>query len=159
VAAGDCFTIAANNSVHHITKEDTGQLKTYRVISVDSSTTLTISPPMITNQVANDASEQYQNCVINTKAANSAIVFLNTVTTGVNPFWHKNAIELMPGRYAVPENSGAAVMRATTTQGIDIVFQKQYDIDTMKTKYRLDTLFGVTMSNPEMAGVILFSQT
>jgi hypothetical protein len=29
----------------------------------------------------------------------------------------------------------------------------------MKTKYRLDTLFGVTMVNPEMAGILLFGQT
>jgi len=85
VAAGDSFTVAALNAVHHITKGDTGQLKTFRVISVDSATTMTISPPMITNQVAADASAQYQNCVINTKAANSAIVFLNTVTASVNP--------------------------------------------------------------------------
>lgn len=159
VAAGDCCTFATVNSVHHITKQDTGQLKTFRVISVDSSTTMTISPPIISNQVASDSSEQYQNCVVNTKASNSAIVFLNTVTAGVNPFWHRNAIELMPGRYSVPENAGAAVMRATTTQGIELVFQKQYDIKTMKTFYRVDTLFGVTMSNPEMAGIVLFSQT
>jgi hypothetical protein len=29
----------------------------------------------------------------------------------------------------------------------------------MKTKYRLDTLFGVVNKQPEMSGVIMFSQT
>lgn len=159
VAAGDCFTVAALNAVHHITKTDTGQLKTFRVISVDSGTTMTISPPMITNQVSTDATAQYQNCVINTKAANSAIVFLNTVTAGVNPFWQMDAIELLPGRYAVPTDAGVAVMRATTDQGIELVMQKFYDINTMKTKYRWDTRWGVCMKNPEMAGIMLFSQT
>jgi hypothetical protein len=159
VAAGDCFTVAALNAVHHITKVDTGQLKTFRVISVDSSTTMTISPPMITNQVANDAAAQYQNCVINTKAANSALVFLNTVAAAANAFWHKDAIELLPGRYAVPTDAGVAVMRASTDQGIELVMQKWYDINTMKTLYRLDTLFGVVNKQPEMSGIILFSQT
>lgn len=159
VAAGDGFTVAGLNAVHHITKTDTGQLKTFRVISVDSGTTMTISPPMITNQVANDASAQYQNCVINTKAANSALVFLNTVAAYANAFWHKDAIELLPGRYAVPTDAGVAVMRAATDQGIELVMQKWYDINTMKTLYRLDTLFGVVNKQPEMSGIILFSQT
>lgn len=159
VRAGDAFTVAALNAVHHITKGDTGQLKTFRVVSVDSGTTMTITPPMITNQVPNDASAQYQNCVINTKAANSAIVFLNTVTAYANPFWQKDALEILPGRYAVPSDAGAGIMRATTDQGLELVMQKQYDINTMKTKYRLDTLFGVVNKQPEMSGVILFSQT
>lgn len=159
VAAGDCFTIAGVNAVHHITKGATGQLKTFRVISVDSATTMTISPPIISNQVANDSSAEYQNCVVNTKAANSAIVFLNTVAAYANPFWQKDAIEILPGRYAVPSDAGVAVMRASTDQGIELVFQKWYDINTMKTKYRVDTLFGVVNKQPEMSGIMLFSQT
>lgn len=158
VVAGDAFTVAALNAVHHITKGDTGQLKTFRVISVDSGTTMTISPPIITAQGGTAAELQYKNCVINTKAANSALVFLNTVTASVNPFWQKDAIELLPGRYAVPTDAGVSVMRATTDQGVEIVMQKFYDINTMKTKYRWDTRYGVVMKQPEMAGVIMFSQ-
>lgn len=159
VVAGDCFTIAGLNAVHHITKQDTGQLKTFRVMAVVNGTTMTISPPIITNQVANDASAEYQNCTILTKAANSAIVFLNTVAAYVNPFWQRDALEILPGRYAVPMDAGTAVMRASTDQGVELVFQKWYDINTMKTKYRLDTLFGVVNKQPEMSGIMLFSQT
>lgn len=159
VAAGDAFTIAAVNAVHHITKGDTGQLKTFRVIRVTDGTRMVISPPIISNQVAADASAQYQNCVVNTKAANSAIVFLNTVAGYANPFWQKDAMEILPGRYAVPSDAGTAVMRASTDQGIELVMQKFYDIDTMKTKYRLDTLFGVVNKQPEMSGIVMFSQT
>ena len=49
-------------------------------------------------------------------------------------------------------------VRATTEQGIEIVMQKQYDINTMKTRYRLDTIFGVVNKQPEMSGIILFGQ-
>ena len=159
VAAGDCFTIAGIYACHHITKQSTGQLKTFRVISVDSSTTMTISPPLITNQGGTDAEAQYQNCIASSESATAAIVFLNTVLKPANCFWYKDAIELRPGRYAVPNNAGAAVMRATTEQGIELVMQKQYDIKTMNTFYRIDTSFGVTMVQPQMAGIMLFSQT
>lgn len=159
VAAGDAFTIANVNNVHMITKQDTGSLKTFRVISVTNATTMVISPPIISNQVANDASAQYQNCVVNTKSATAAIVFLNTVAAPVNVFWQKDALEILPGRYAVPTDAGAAVMRGATDQGIELVMTKQYDINTMKTKFRLDTLFGVVNKQPEMSGIMLFSQT
>lgn len=158
VAAGDCFTIAGVNAVHHITKGDTGQLKTFRVISIDSGTTMTISPPIISGQGGTDAELQYQNCEV-TPSATAAIVFLNTVTANVNPFWQKDALEILPGRYAVPSDAGAQVMRGTTDQGIELVMQKWYDINTMKIKYRCDTLFGVVNKQPEMSGIMLFNQT
>lgn len=158
VAAGDCLAIAGVNAVHHITKQDTGQLKTYRVISNDSSTQLTISPPIISNQGGTDAEAQYQNCTV-TGSDTAAITFLNTVAAAVNPFWQRDALEILPGHYAVPSDSGTSVMRATTEQGIEVVWQKFYDINTMKTKYRCDVLFGVVNKQPEMSGIMLFSQT
>ncbi len=159
VVAGDAFTIAAVNAVHQITKADTGQLKTFRVISVDSGTTMTITPPIISAQGATTAELQYQNCVVNTESQTSALVYLNTVAASINPFWHKDAIEILPGNYAVPDNAGAAIMRGKTDTGLELVMQKQYDINTMKTKYRLDTLYGVVNKAPEMSGILLFGQT
>ena len=158
VAAGDCFTIAGVNAVHHITKGDTGNLKTFRVISVDSATTMTISPPIISNQGGSDAEAQYQNVVV-TPSATAAIVFLNTVSAFVNPFWQKDALEILPGRIATPSDAGVAVMRGTTDNGFELVMQKFVDINTGNIKYRMDTLFGVVCKNPEMAGLVLFSQS
>ena len=159
VNAGDCFQIAGIEAVHHITKASTGQLKTFRVISIDSGTTMTISPPMMgANSTPTDAELQYKNINVASTSATASINWLNDNATSINPFWHKDSIELLPGRYSVPGDAGVAVMRASTDQGIELVMQKFYDIDTMTTKYRLDTLFGVTMSNPEMAGVLLFNQ-
>jgi hypothetical protein len=157
VAVGDSFTIANVNAVHMITKEDTGQPKTFRVIAVPSATTLVISPPLIPAQAGVDSTAQYQNCRITSTSATAAITFLNTTASYLNCFWHKDAIELLPGRYAVPTDAGAAVMRASTDQGIELVMTKQYDIDNMKTKYRLDCLFGVVCKQPEMAGVLMFN--
>jgi hypothetical protein len=159
VAAGDCFTIATVDAVHHITKQDTGQLKTFRVISITDATHMVICPPLITGQGGTDAELQYQNCVVGTPAANSAIVWLNTTLAAGNPFWQKDALELLPAQYSVPTDGGPAILKGTTSNGVPIVMQKFYDINTMKTKFRVDILFGVVNKQPEMSGVILFGQS
>jgi hypothetical protein len=158
VAAGDAFTIANCEAVHHITKGSTGQLKTFRVMQVLSGTTMVVSPPIISGQGGTDAELQYQNVTFTSTASNAAIVFLNTTTANVNPFWQKDAIEILPGRYAVPADAGVAVQRGTTDQGLELVMTKFYDINTMRTKFRIDTLYGVVNKQPEMSGIILFGQ-
>ena len=162
VKVGDCFTIAGVNAVHLITKQDTGQLKTFTISAIvtggGGGGVVQISPPIIAADSAPTRAEtQYKN-VTATPANGAAITFLNTASGFHNPFWHKSAIELLPARYAVPSDAGVAVMRGTTDQGIELVMQKFYDINTMLTKYRLDGLWGVCAVNPEMMGRILFSQ-
>ena len=159
VAAGDAFTIGGVYAVHHITKQSTGQLKTFRVVSVTNSTTMVITPPIIGAQsVATDAQLQYKNVEVSAPSNTAAITFLNVNAASVNVFWQRDSLEILPGRYAVPADAGVAVMRATTDQGIELVLQKFYDIDSMTIKYRMDTLFGVVNKNPEMSGILLFNQ-
>ena len=160
VEPGDALTIDGVYAVHHITKINTGQLKTFRVVDVPNATSITISPPLITNRGngQTDAAACYQNVEVDQEAADAAINWLNTADCYVNPFWHADAIELLPGRYAVPTNAGTAVIRGSTSQGVELVMQKWYDINTMRIKYRLDTLFGVCNKQPEMSGCILFGQ-
>lgn len=157
VVAGDCITIDGVYEVHHITKQSTGELKTFRVISVGSST-MVISPPIISAQGGSLAEIQYQNCSVTTSAT-AAITGLNTVAANINPFWVKDAVELLPARYSVPMNAGAKVMRATTDNGIEISMESFYDINTKQTLFRADVLFGVALLAPEQAGLMLFSQT
>jgi P22 coat protein - gene protein 5 len=158
VKAGDVFTIAAVNDVHHVTKIDTGSLKTFRVVAVVDGTHLTITPPIISNQVASAAGAQYQNCVVNTKAANSAITWLNTTATNVSAFWVKDSVKLLAGRYNLSPSLGMSMMNATTESGIEIVITKQFDSNTGNTLIRADTLYGVDVMNNEFAGVALFGQ-
>lgn len=159
VAAGDAFTVDAIDSIHHINKTDTGQPKTFRVISVPSSTTLVISPPIISNQGGSDAEEAYQNVVVTSTSATAAITFINYDAAGYNVFWRKPAIELLPGRYAVPTGQGAAVMSDTTENGIEVVMTKFFDTSTFKTRFTFDCRYGVCMNAPEQVGILLFSQT
>ena len=155
---GTPFEIAGVEAVHHITKQGTGFAKTFRVVSVVNATSVVITPPIISAQGGTDAELQYQNCIV-TPNASATMTRLNLDTAPINCFWQKDALEILPGRYAVPSDAGVAVMRASTDQGIELVMQKQYDVNTMKTKYRLDTLFGVVNKQPEMSGILLFNQT
>lgn len=154
---GDAFTIPGVNSVHHITKRDTGELKTFRVSQVNSATEIVISPPIISGQGATLGEEIYQN-VTDTPANGAAINILNTVTGSVNPFWCKDAIELIPGTYVVPSD-GVAVMTSTVDQGVQLTMTKWIDGFTLDEKFRLDVSWGTLMAQPEMAGGSMFRQT
>ena len=159
IVAGDAFTIDGIDAVHHITKQSTGELKTFRVISITNGTEMVISPPIISAVTApTDAEIQYQNCKITAASSAAPINWLNTGAASINVFWQKDALEILPGRYAIPADAGTAVMRASTDQGVELVMQKFYDIDSMVIKYRLDTLFGVVNKQPEMSGILLFNQ-
>ncbi|KKB61323.1 hypothetical protein WM40_23780 [Robbsia andropogonis] len=161
VKVGDAFTIVGVNNVHPITKVDTGQLKTFRVVGIVSGAggtgTIQITPSIISGTGGTDAELAYQNCTA-APATGAAITWLNTANAAVNCFWKKEAVEILPGRLAVPSDQGLAVMRGTTDQGIELVMTKQAHIETYKSLYRIDAFFGVSVTNPEMTGIMLFNQ-
>lgn len=161
VKVGDCFTLAGVNAVHHITKVDTGQLKTFRIIALvtggGATGTMQISPPIISAQGATAAELEYQN-VTATPANGAAFTFLNTAAAAINPFWHKDAMEIIPGTIAWPEGAGVEMMKGTTEQGFTLYMLKWVDIKTGLIYFRVDTRFGVLNKQPEMSGVMLFSQ-
>lgn len=159
VLPGAAFTVAGIESVHQVTKTATGQLKTFRVISVDSATTMTISPPMIgANSAPTDVERQYKNIEVVSTSGTAAMTFLTRNTANLCPFWHKNSIQLLPGRYAVPADQGADVMRGTTDQGLELVMTKWFDTSTFLTRFTFDTYYGVVNLNPEQNGAILWGQ-
>jgi hypothetical protein len=158
VMAGDAFQITGVDSVHHITKEDSGQPKTFRVVQVVDGTHLMITPPFISGQGGTNAELCYQN-ISATPANGAALTWLNTAPSALNPHWKRDAVELLPGRFAAPTDAGTQILRATTEQGIEIMLSKWFDIKTLKTLYRADVFFGVAVLNTEMCGVELFNQT
>jgi len=164
VKVGDALTIAGVNSVHHISKGDTGQLKTFRIVQIVSggggTGTVRISPPIISGTGGTRPELEYKN--VTAAPANGAnITFLNTVTAPANVFFHKRAIELIPGTYAVDPGDGwNVVARGTTPKlGLPITYTRQGNINDLSAKARLDIDYGVGAVQPEMIGLQLFSQT
>jgi len=158
IKVGDAFTILGVNSVHMITKQDTGQLKTFRVVAKPSAGVITIYPAIISAQGGTTAEKEYQN-VSATPASGAVITWLNTATAPLNPFFVKGALLLVPGSFVVDPEDGWNVMRATTEMGIGITYARQGEINDLSIKARWDIDFGTALTNPEMAGVELFSQT
>lgn len=161
VKVGDAFTIAGVNSVHHISKQDTGQLKTFRVVEIVTGAggtgTVKITPPIISNGGGTKAEAEYKN-VSATPANGAAITFLNIDAANVNPFFVKGAIELIPGTFVVDDADGWQTMRATTPLGVALSYTRQGNINDLNVKFRFDIRYGVAALQPEMMGVQLFSQ-
>lgn len=158
VRVGDAFTIANVNALNGFTKTDTGSLRTFRVTAINSGTTMTITPPIISAQGGTDAELQYQNVVVTTASGTAAITFLNTAAAAMNPFWTKDALEIIPGRYGISSGDGISFIRGRIEGGLEVLMSKQWDIDTMQYKIRIDCFYGVANKQPEMSGIAMFSQ-
>jgi hypothetical protein len=162
VKVGDAFTLANVNEVHHITKQDTGSPKTFRITAIISggggTGNVQISPPMISADSSPTMPEQqYKNCTT-VPANGAAITFLNTATNFVNPFWVGDCMQIMPGRYRPAPDSGLAIMSGTTKQGITMTMARQGAINDLSTKYRWDVFYGIANMQPQMSGAEMFSQ-
>lgn len=159
IKAGDAFTIAGVNSVHMESKQDTGQLQTFRVISVNTGTnTLTVAPAIISNGGNTIGGKEYQN-VSATPANGAAITWLNTAISEVHPFWVKGALGLLPGTFEVDPEDGWDIMQATTPKfGLRIICTKQGAINDLSMKIRWDIDFGTVLTQPQFAGAMMALQ-
>lgn len=163
IKVGDAFTIAGVNEIHLITKQDTGNPKTFRVVATQANgglpaNTIRVYPAIIDAAEGSIGSKAYAN-VSATPANGAPITWLNTVAAPMNPFFRKESLILIPGSYAVEADDGWMMMRATTSMGIGITYLRQGDINTLNVKARWDIDFGTAILNPEMAGVQLFGQS
>jgi hypothetical protein len=149
VKAGDAFSLTGVNAVHNVTKADTGQLMTFRVIS-NAAGALTITPAIITTG-------PYQN-VTASPADNLQLTFLNTATKPANVFWTEDACVLSYGKLAFPTGEGAQVMTATTKNGVPLLMSYAFNHLTGKTSCRYTTLYGTAVLQPEKCGIIVANQ-
>jgi hypothetical protein len=158
IKAGDAFTITGVNSVHMITKQDTGQPQTFRVIGKPAAGVILVAPAIISGDGGTKGELEYKN-VTATPANGAAINWLNTVSAELNPFFVKENLLLLPGSFAIQEDAGLLTMRAVTDLGIAITYARHAEINDLSLKFRWDIDFGTALTNPQMAGAIAFNQT
>ena len=158
IKVGDAFTIDGVFEIHLITKQNTGSLKTFRVVDKPAANTIRIYPAIIAAAEGSIGSKEYAN-VSNAPADNAPLTWLNAVAAPMNPFFRKESLILIPGSYSVDAADGWMVMRATTSLGIGITYTRQGSINDLSVKARWDIDFGTALLNPEMAGVQLFGQS
>ena len=155
IKIGDAFTIANVNAVHMVTKQDTGALKTFRVVGKPAANTIRVYPAIVFG--ATDAEVEYQS-VSALPANGAALTWLNTTAAPVNPFFKRESVLLIPGTFEVENGSGVISVNATTELGVQITYTKQTNINTLLSSCRFDLRWGTALTNPELAGAQMFGQ-
>lgn len=155
---GDAFTIAGVYAIHLQSKVPTIKLKTFRVISVQNGTQMTISPSIISTQGNTKQEINNQNVSIIPNST-AAITLLNKNQANVNPFFCSGALELYPGIPTSVEQKGSATrVSLTNKSGINYVLMTWDDPLSYTFYFRIDALWGVNVIDPERAGILIGGQ-
>ena len=167
LVAGDAFIIAGVNEVSHINKIDTGRQRTFRILSIDSGTTMTIYPRLVpVDQIGvglTAAEGTYANCT--TQAAGAAVITIVNDGTGtaggaagekVNSFWRDDTVQLVAGELAWDADMfpGATFMSQTMDNGITLVLMKQGDTLAGVSSIRLTAFCGFVNLDPQQNGIL-----
>ena len=170
VKAGDTFVLGTAGSstavldIHALAKTQANTLATFRIVSVSGSTAV-ITPPIISNagNNSNSATKSYQNCAVQTLAANIPVVWVNKTSTFANVvFDGETSVSLDYGMYPVEsiQMSGIGVMQeATPRLNIPILFTKQADSLGATISYTWRLMFGINVPNPMGVGVVFDNQS
>ena len=137
---GDLITFASVYSVNPVSRQSTGDLKKFTIVSTTGGATVTnvvISPSIITEGA-------YQN-VTNAPADGDDLVL--TATHQANLAFHRNAFGLVVVPLEMPD--GAPFKARQTADNLSIRVVKDFDIDTDEDIIRLDILYGVKAIYPE----------
>lgn len=145
---GDTFTIANVFSVNRENGQSTGQLQNFVVKADISDTvggiTMTISPAIIVGGA---------NATVDSSPADGAAL---TMTSGLSETkyiqhlgFHKDAITLAVARYddKLITTAGANSKTETTENGMSVTVTQQFNVETFKTTWRFDVLYGTLLQN------------
>ena len=149
-AAGDVFyfsTGTAVNTVNWETHKDTGTVQKFVVTaaatSVSSTTTLSISPSIITSGAT--------QTVTNAPTSGAVLTFIGTASTSYphNILFHKDAFALATADLVLPK--GVDMAAREVYDGISVRLVRQYDINNDNIVARIDVLYGWLSLRKELA--------
>jgi hypothetical protein len=141
---GDIVTFAGCNQVHPETKADLGRLQTFVVTADASSTTLAISPAIVTSGATQNvsASPTDTGAVVKVGAGASELL-TNSLVYNKDAFCFASADLVMP--------QGVDFSAREVFDGISMRIVRQYDINNDKFPARLDVLYGFKTLRPQLA--------
>ena len=152
LAKGDIITFANVNAVNRITKQDTGQLQQFVVVTsvATSGTSITIYPALIPAVGGN----QVQFQTVTQSPANSATIALlgpASATYRKNIAFVPDTVTMATADLVIPNNVEAA---REEFDGLSMLMVRQYAIGTGQEISRLDVLWGALWVRPEWGVVI-----
>ena len=147
--AGDIFTIADVLAVNPQSRQSTGLVRQFRVVTQISDTsgakTITIAPGIV-------ASGQGQT--VDALPANNAAITVVGAASAVSPqgmAFHRDAFCLAMADLYVPKGTDMAARISDPDLGLSIRLVRDYDINLDRTPTRLDVLYGVATLRSELA--------
>ena len=147
IKAGDVFTVADCFAVNPQTRESTGSLFQFVVLS-----DVTASGTAVTVTVAPIYSANHALATVNTLPATSkAVVFVGAASTqyAQNLVYHKDAITFATADLLLPQ--GVDMAARAVHNGISLRVVRQYDINNDRMPCRIDVLYGFSTIRPPMA--------
>jgi hypothetical protein len=142
---GDVFTIADCYAVNPQTRESTGSLFQFVVVSSTTATTTA------TVTVAPIYSASNALATVNTLPGNNkAVVFVGAASTqyAQNLVYHKDAITFATADLLLPQ--GVDMAARAVHNGISLRVVRQYDINNDRMPCRIDVLYGYSTIRPQM---------
>tara|TARA_R100000951_G_scaffold115836_1_gene125281 strand:+ start:660 stop:1913 length:1254 start_codon:yes stop_codon:yes gene_type:complete len=147
---GTKFTIAGVNFLHPETREDTGELLTFSVITTGAGT-VTVQPAIV-------ATGPYRNASA-AAATGAAVTVLNIADSNPSLFYTPESTVLIPGRLPVPADAGNVTsIEATTEQGLPMRMTYRYDFHKERYEMKALIFFDVQVVYPNQLGMILSNQ-
>jgi hypothetical protein len=146
--AGDVFTIGSVYAVNPQTRQTTGSLQQFTVVSdataVAGDWSVTVSPAIYTSSHALATVDSFPQ-------ASAVVTFLGSASGqyAQNLIYHKDAITFATADLIMP--SGVDMASRQTHNGISMRIVRQYDINNDRLPCRIDVLYGYSVIRPEMA--------
>ncbi len=147
IKAGDVFTVADCYAVNPQTRESTGSLFQFVVLS-----DVTASGTAVSVTVAPIYSSAHALATVDALPGNSkAVVFLGAASSqyAQNLVYHKDAITFATADLLLPQ--GVDMAARAVHNGISLRVVRQYDINNDRMPCRIDVLYGYSTIRPQMA--------
>ena len=147
IKAGDVFTVADCFAVNPQTRESTGSLFQFVVLS-----DVTASGTAVTVTVSAMYSANHALATVNSLPGNSkAVVFVGAASSqyAQNLVYHKDAITFATADLLLPQ--GVDMASRAVHNGISLRVVRQYDINNDRMPCRIDVLYGYSTIRPQMA--------
>ena len=150
---GDVFTVANVYAVNPQTRQSTGSLQQFVVVSdrATSGAATAFSVPAVEVFPALYTAEHALATVNRMPTASDVITFVGTASTGYpqNLVYHKDAITFATADLLMPQ--GVDMASRQVHNGISMRIVRQYDINNDRMPCRIDVLYGYSVIRAPMA--------
>ena len=155
---GDVVTVGAIESIGLASKDESGQLMTFKIVGITGNNLTVFPKPIAADDAALSTLEKaYAN--INTQMLSGATVdIVNTSADRTNIFWAKDSLQMIGGDCPwnlASEFAGMKTISKQLASGITCYMIYDADLKTANFNYRFFVWYGLGNRNPMANGVAI----